>query len=368
VQSRREPMPAVGSTTTAARTPRGQLRLAGLRHPFRWGGRAPLLSREGLAGQLAAPLGITTIRCRGSRDEGAHQLSLNRLGPHWIAAWVGTPLQIVAAQPPPTLILPRGGQIEWEHNGRWQLLEPGWVLVLNGGGAYQLRSGACSLVVIALEAGRLERRIMELAAPDLTAQHRRTLQQPRLIRPGEGGWSELGEGLNRLLALFEVLESIKPRLAWRLGLDASLEGLVSVLLLATALGPDRVNLRENRAIPRREAAFEELLNRIRAHLAEPLDLARLEGWAHTSRRSLQVVFRDRLGCTPMQWVRQQRLERALQRLKDPAPHDTVAGIARACGYASPSHFSADFRRRFQCTPSQVLEPARPKAPPLEGPE
>ena len=367
-QSSREPELADGSTGLQARTRRGQLRLAGLLHPFGWGAREPLLNREGLARQLAVPLGITTIRSPRPGEAGAHQLSLNRLGPHWIAAWVGTPLQIVAAHPPPTLILPRGGRIEWENNGRWQRLEPGWVLVLNGGGAYQLRCGGCSLVAIGMEATRLEGRIRQLSAPGMESeQRRRQLRQPLLIGPGSGGWGELGEGLNRLLALFEVVEGVNPRLATRLGLDASLEGLVAVLLLTSAFGSDAVNLAgESGPMLQRDTSFEELLGRIRAHLAEPLDLARLEGWAHTTRRSLQVVFRDRLGCTPMQWVRQERLNRAMQRLKDPAPHDTVASIASACGYPSPSRFSADFRLRFQCTPSQVLGASQKKAPPAGG--
>ena len=361
-------MVAQSPPAVRARTRSGQLRLAGLLHPFGWGARAPLLNREGLARQLAAPLGITTIRSPRPGEAGAHQLSLNRLGPHWIAAWVGTPLQIVAAHPPPTLILPRGGRIEWEHNGRWQSLEPGWVLVLNGGGAYQLRCGGCSLVTIGMEASRLEGRIRQLSAPGMESeQRRRQLRQPLLIGPGSGGWGELGEGLNRLLALFEVVEGVNPRLGTRLGLDASLEGLVAVLLLTSAFGADAVNLAgESGPMLQRDTSFEELLGRIRAHLAEPLDLARLEGWAHTSRRSLQVVFRDRLGCTPMQWVRQERLERALQWLKDPGPHDTVASIASACGYPSPSRFSADFRLRFQCTPSQMLGASQKKAPPAGG--
>jgi AraC-like DNA-binding protein len=314
-------------------------------------------------------MGITTIRSpRRPGEAGAYQLSLNRLGPHWIAAWVGTPLQIVAAQPPPTLILPRGGRIEWEHNSRWQRLEPGWVLVLNGGGAYQLHCGGCSLVAIGMDATRLESRIRQLSAPGMESeQRRRQLRQPVLIGPGSNGWGELGEGLNRLLALFEVVEGVNPRLATQLGLDASLEGLVAVLLLTSVFGPEAVNLTEdNGPMLQRDTSFEELLGRIRAHLAEPLDLARLEGMAHTSRRSLQVVFRDRLGCTPMQWVRQERLDQALQRLKDPDPHDTVASIARACGYPSPSRFSVDFRRRFQCSPSQWLGSARQKAPRTGG--
>jgi AraC-like DNA-binding protein len=343
-----------------ARTRSGQLRLAGLLHPFSWGGRAPLLNSEGLARQLAAPLGITSIRSQQPGEAGAHQLSLNRLGPHWIAAWVGTPLQIVAAQPPPTLIVPRGGRLEWEHNGRWQRLDPGGLLVLNGGGAYQLRCGVCSLVAIGMEASRLEAKIRQLRAPGLDSeQWRGNQQRPLLLRPGRGGWHELGEGLNRLLALFEVLEGIDPRLATRLGLDASLEGLVAVLLLACASGPEAVNLAEATGpMPQRNTSFEELLSCIRSHLEEPLDLARLEGWAHTSRRSLQVVFQDRLGCTPMQWVRQERLNLALQRLQHPAPHDTVASIASACGYSSPSRFSADFRRQFRFPPSALLRTDR----------
>ena len=351
---------AVFPPAVRARTRGGQLRLAGLLHPFGWGARAPLLNREGLARQLTAPLGITTIRSPQPGEAGAHQLSLNRLGPHWIAAWVGTPLQIVAAQPPPTLILPRGGRLEWEHNGHWQRLDPGWLLVLHGGSAYQLRGGVCSLVAIGMEASRLEDKLRKLRAPGLDSEQlRRKLRRPLLIGPGRGGWDELAEGLNRLLALFEVLEGIDPRLATRLGLDASLEGLVAALLLASASGPEAVNLAEaTGAMPQGDTSFEELLSRIRSHLAEPLDLARLEGWAHTSRRSLQVVFQDRLGCTPMQWVRQERLNRAMQRLKDPAPHDTVASIASACGYPSPSRFSADFRRQYRFPPSTLLRNGR----------
>ena len=359
-QSPRELELAVGSPAVRARTRSGQLRLAGLLHPFGWGARAPLLNREGLARQLATPLGITTIHSPQPGEAGAYQLSLNRLGPHWIAAWVGTPLQIVAAQPPPTLILPRGGRLEWEHNGRWRRLDPGGLLVLNGGGAYQLRSGVSSLVAIGMDTSRLEGKLRQLRAPGMDSEQlQHKLQRPLLIGPGRGGWDELGEGLNRLLALFEILEGIDPRLATRLGLDASLEGLVAVLLLASASGPEAVNLAEATGpMPQRDTSFEELLRRIRSHLAEPLDLARLEGWAHTSRRSLQVVFQDRLGCTPMQWVRQERLNRALQRLKDPAPHDTVASIASACGYPSPSRFSADFRRQYRFPPSALLRNSR----------
>lgn len=75
-----------------------------------------------------------------------------------------------------------------------------------------------------------------------------------------------------------------------------------------------------------------------------------------------MVFRERLGCTPVQWLRRERLMQARRRLEHPGPGDTVAAIARASGYASASRFSGDFRRMFGSAPSQVLK--QRKAPRL----
>jgi len=56
----------------------------------------------------------------------------------------------------------------------------------------------------------------------------------------------------------------------------------------------------------------------------------------------------------MQWLRRERLELARYQLEHAHPDDSVCGIARRCGYRSPSHFSADFQRRFHCKPSELL--------------
>jgi len=56
----------------------------------------------------------------------------------------------------------------------------------------------------------------------------------------------------------------------------------------------------------------------------------------------------------MQWLRRERLELARYQLEHAHPDDSVCGIARRCGYRSPSHFSTDFQRRFHCKPSELL--------------
>lgn len=100
--------------------------------------------------------------------------------------------------------------------------------------------------------------------------------------------------------------------------------------------------------------LEPLLEWMDASLAAPISLSDLEAHVHWSRRTLQYTFRAACGCTPMQWLRRRRLEKALQRLRNPLPGDTVASIARAVGFSSPITFSREFRRQYGCTAGSVL--------------
>jgi AraC-like DNA-binding protein len=56
----------------------------------------------------------------------------------------------------------------------------------------------------------------------------------------------------------------------------------------------------------------------------------------------------------MQWLRQRRLHRAMQRLKQPQHGDSVASIGRSVGFLSAVSFSREFRRQYGCTPSSVF--------------
>ena len=60
-------------------------------------------------------------------------------------------------------------------------------------------------------------------------------------------------------------------------------------------------------------------------------------------------FRRRFGCTLGEYVRQRRIERAMEQLR--ATGATLAAIAAANGFADQSHFSNLFRRRVGLTPS-----------------
>ena len=145
-------------------------------------------------------------------------------------------------------------------------------------------------------------------------------------------------------------------------------------LLAALVVPE---LRENDSLGKlrsrqREGGdrFEELIAYLEEHLHEPLSLHQLEARSHYSRRALQYAFLERLGCSPTQWIRSMRLERARRWLQQPQPGETVTRIAHACGYRSLNLFSMDFQQRYHVKPSELLRESLGKqsAQPLPTPE
>ncbi len=103
------------------------------------------------------------------------------------------------------------------------------------------------------------------------------------------------------------------------------------------------------AAVRRAAAF------IDAHADQPITLADIAAAAGTTGRAVQSAFRY-YGMTATRYLRRVRLARAHQQLRaaDPASGVTVAAVARQWGWASPSQFSAAYRRQFGLPPSQTL--------------
>ena len=104
--------------------------------------------------------------------------------------------------------------------------------------------------------------------------------------------------------------------------------------------------------------LDDLIAFIQANLDQPLNLTVLENHTHYSRRALQYAFRQRLGCTPSQWIRSQRLDAAYQQLQNADASDNVSRIAQRCGYHSVSLFSIDFQQRFHIKPSHLLRKGR----------
>ncbi|SBO43682.1 helix-turn-helix domain-containing protein [Cyanobium sp. NIES-981] len=128
-----------------------------------------------------------------------------------------------------------------------------------------------------------------------------------------------------------------------------------VLLLWPALAdPDR-------PVPAplsRDPIFEELLEWMDAHHDQPITLTQLAQRSGDSVRTLQYRFQRQVGCSPMQWLRQRRLEAARADIGRAGQEDSVAAIARRHGFHHLAGFSTAFQRRYGLLPSEARRQGR----------
>ncbi|MCP2336106.1 AraC family transcriptional regulator [Actinomadura rupiterrae] len=94
---------------------------------------------------------------------------------------------------------------------------------------------------------------------------------------------------------------------------------------------------------------------VRAHHAEPIGVTDIAAAAGIGVRQLQAVCRAEWGVTPVQFLRDVRLDHARAALlaAEPKP-GAVAAIATAAGYLHKSRFATHYRERFGESPSQTL--------------
>ncbi|MCB5160830.1 helix-turn-helix transcriptional regulator [Marinomonas algarum] len=91
---------------------------------------------------------------------------------------------------------------------------------------------------------------------------------------------------------------------------------------------------------------------IENHLSQPLDIHQLAKTACMSRSRFYQSFKRQLGCTPVEYQHQRRMEKAYQRLKAKC---SVTEVSYELGYLSLSHFSRRFHQHFGMSPRQVAQ-------------
>ena len=113
------------------------------------------------------------------------------------------------------------------------------------------------------------------------------------------------------------------------------------------------------ATPARLAAVlprhvRKVQDHVQAHAGEPLspdDLARLAG---VSVRSLYAGFQAFCGVSPMQYLKDVRMERARSDLQAATGAGSVACVAMRWGFAHLGRFSVDYKARFGESPRETL--------------
>lgn len=92
---------------------------------------------------------------------------------------------------------------------------------------------------------------------------------------------------------------------------------------------------------------------INAHFHEAIGLDDIASAAGVHRRTLQSVFRSEMGLSPLQYVKNTRLDHACYHLSKRHNRASVTEVAFDCGYSHLGRFSRDFRVRFGRSPRDI---------------
>lgn len=100
--------------------------------------------------------------------------------------------------------------------------------------------------------------------------------------------------------------------------------------------------------------LEPLLEHLNSHLAEPVSVRQMAELAQMSVSRFHAFFKARLGCGPMEYLTHLRLKRAAG-LFTQVGNPLVKEVAAATGFASASHLSREFKRRYGVGPRAFRE-------------
>ena len=205
--------------------------------------------------------------------------------------------------------------------------------------------GFRSQIMWHLEKDRLNRTAMAMLGSEVPVDL--DLQQARVL-PNEVSGVRTDATIHAVLPLLE-LHRKQPEMLANLGVE-DLIYRQSVMLLR----PDLFlgNSDQTAAQPdtqRSHAVLDHLCQYVMAHLSEPLNLSDLEHVSGLSARALQLAFGAVYGCSPMTWIREQRLLQVHSELLK-RPDAPIEAVALAAGFQTMPSFFLAYKKRFGETP------------------
>jgi AraC-like DNA-binding protein len=102
-------------------------------------------------------------------------------------------------------------------------------------------------------------------------------------------------------------------------------------------------------------AIRQAIELIQSHPEKPTTITSLAGTTGMSERALQAGFQRYVGISPTAYLRQVRLDRVHDELRQAEPgQTTVADVAHRWGFTHLGRFAGSYRARYGVTPSQTL--------------
>jgi transcriptional regulator GlxA family with amidase domain len=110
----------------------------------------------------------------------------------------------------------------------------------------------------------------------------------------------------------------------------------------------------NKVVPETDSThLKKAVEYIYENASEEITIAKLADIAGCSIRSLHRSFRTQYASTPMQLLRQVRLDKARRDLSSSSSNESVTAIALNCGFLHFGRFSKYYAERFGELPSET---------------
>jgi two-component system response regulator YesN len=93
---------------------------------------------------------------------------------------------------------------------------------------------------------------------------------------------------------------------------------------------------------------ENTANYLLSQMANEVNFVKVSQKMATNRNKLSLAFKTYYGTTPLNWLKQQRMEYAAKLLIK--THQSILDIADAVGYQDSNHFSTTFKQQFLLSP------------------
>ena len=147
------------------------------------------------------------------------------------------------------------------------------------------------------------------------------------------------------------------RALWHESLRPTEPGLLAAEYLATAVAHMLIHVSGPGRKPGRGTLLglsgrqlTTILDLVRDNLSEPLSLQMMADTLGLSTFHFLRAFKRTTGCTPHQYVLEQRIEAAKDLLRQ--RHRTIAEVGVLVGFSHPSHFARTFRKAVGVPPHQ----------------
>ena len=167
----------------------------------------------------------------------------------------------------------------------------------------------------------------------------------RLLHDGERcGFDDAAHVLHDAGHLRELIDRLRLTMRYP---DHLAQGRLRALLLL--IYAELVMDRQHTGNGLSQRQQHRLLQYVDRHIKRPLDSAELARVTGLSRDYFCRQFRETFGCSPRQWLNEQRLRHSADVLLA-RPHERIGSIAEELGWCDQYHFTRQFSKTFGLSP------------------